>query len=360
MKRILKLFPPMAAIMCIMVLLTGCKQKPFDAEALGNSIADAIAKAMPSSVVVRSGETTYKTVYDPLQRTIAKIPEHHPGQGSGVIVDPLGYVLTSHHVVYRATQIQVELGDGRLFEAKVVGKDPFTDLAVLKIICDESDRFRAIKPGDSDSIRVGEFVIALGSPLSLDQSTLENTATFGIVSQKGRVVGMLPYEDFIQTDAIFNPGNSGGALIDVNGRLVGINTLIYQDENNINKEAATDQFIGYGFSVPGNLAMRVARTLISEGRINHPWIGIKMQPSNVGAFVTKVLKGAPGSRAGIQAGDFITHVNGQRMIDLRAVKRAIFNNRVGDMVSLTLYRNGESLTVKAQLDPIPPYLFQYQ
>ena len=190
-------------------------------QAMSEGLADTVEKVMPSVVVVQTEAVRYTTAYDIFWRPVPGQPEIAAGQGSGVIIDKDGHVLTSHHVIDGADTIKVVLQDGTAFDAEVVGEDPHTDIGVVQIKDLGDYELIPIEPGDSDALRVGEFVVAVGSPFHLSSSV-----TLGIVSQKGRSMGVLPYEDFIQTDASINPGNSGGPLVDLNGRMVGINAVI--------------------------------------------------------------------------------------------------------------------------------------
>lgn len=198
--------------------LTGAS--PGVARQLGREIAAAVEKVMPAVVVVRTEAVLYLVAQDRFRGWLYEIPRRLAGQGSGVIFRPDGHILTCHHVVDGAQQIEVALHNGTLYPARLVGSDPESDLAVLKIEPPPGG-FPTVEAADSDAVRIGEFAIAVGSPFSLASSV-----TLGIVSQKGRSVGLLPYEDFIQTDASINPGNSGGPLVDVDGRLIGINDAI--------------------------------------------------------------------------------------------------------------------------------------
>ena len=222
-----------------------------------HAIADAVEKVMPSVVVIRTEKLQYKYGRDWFGFSY-RIPEQLAGEGSGVIVDEEGHVITSWHVIEGA-QGEVVLNDGTKLSATLVGHDKATDLAVLKINAEGFD-FPAVEFGDSDAVRVGEVAIAIGSPFSLQSSV-----TVGHVSQKGVKVQILPYEDFIQTDAAINEGNSGGPLIDVDGRLIGINTARKTDDQ--------EKGVGIAFAIPCNLAMVVAKSIIENGVHEWPWIG---------------------------------------------------------------------------------------
>lgn len=308
----------------------------------GDHIADVVERVLPSVVVIRTEAIRYHLGRDFFFGQLYRIPERTAGQGSGVVITEDGYVLTSLHVVDRAQHIEVAFDDGAVYTAELMGGDPHTDLAVLRIQADTEKRFHAIEFGDSDAVRVGEIVIAIGSPFNL-----HGTVTMGIVSQKGRVIGMLPYEDFIQTQAPINPGNSGGPLVDADGRVVGINAAIHRGG------ARSSGNIGIGFAVPGNLAMRVAGALIETGRMAHPWIGILMQAVPGGVAVEEVFRDSPAEAAGIRRGDILTHIN-QRPVALPLdVRRAIFQHT--GPVRVTVRRGEEVLDLFVRPEVMPDF-----
>ena len=329
---------------------------PSVARQMGNALADAVERVMPSVVVIRTEAVVMHPARDVFFGRTYGIPELLAGQGSGVIIRPDGHVLTSHHVIDRAEEIEVVLNDGTKYPAALVGRDPQTDLAVLKIKAPNGTVFTAIEPGDSDALRVGEFVIAVGSPFSLDSSV-----TLGIVSQKGRSVGRLPYEDFIQTDASINPGNSGGPLVDVEGRMVGLNAMI-QTGGPLARGS-----IGIGFAVPANLAMRVANQLIEQGRVERPWLGIQLgempadEPdrkggrSSAGVLVGDVYARTPAEQGGLRPGDVIVRVNGVAVNSPKAVQREVLKARVGDPVKLDIRRGDHSLEFELVTGLMPDF-----
>ena len=309
---------------------------PGIAAQLSESIADTVEKVMPSVVVIRTESVIYHAARDMYFGQIYGIPEKLAGQGSGVVISREGHVLTSNHVIEEAQQIEVVMNDGTKYPAELVGRDPPTDLAVLKIKAGGKADFVPVEAGDSDSLRVGELVIALGSPFSLDSSV-----TAGIVSQKGRAIGAFPYEDFIQTDASINPGNSGGPLVDAEGRMIGICAVIQTDS------PYSRGSIGIGFAVPGNLAVRVADSLIRTGSAERPWVGIQLREvegadDNVsGVLVGEVYADTPGGKCGLKAGDIIQTVDDKPVRESRDVQRIVFMHRVGDMVKMVVSRNGQ-------------------
>jgi len=329
----------------------------------GNEIADMVERVMPSVVVVRTEAVQYYAARDPFRGRWYKIPERLAGQGSGVIIRKEGYVLTSNHVIEDAQHIQVALPDGTQFSARVVGSDPTTDLAVLRIEKAGSRVFAPIEPGDSDKIRIGEFAIAIGSPF-----TLNSSVTLGIVSQKGRSVGMLPYEDFIQTDASINPGNSGGPLVDVEGKLIGINAII--------QTAGPDAQgnIGIGFAVPANLAMRVAGQLVEHGHVERPWFGIQMRELEGdgrgalprkgkmattgeaplrGVLVAEVVVNGPAEKAGVHNGDVLTAVDGLPITSAHDVQKIVWMRGTGEALRVELLRDGKKKTVIITTERMP-------
>ena len=283
----------------------------------------------------------------PNPRRNQAVPREH-GVGSGVLVTKDGYVLTNNHVVDGADEVKVALQDGREFKAKVVGKDPKTDVAVLKLA---GENLPYLELADSDKIEVGDLVLALGNPFGIGQ-----TVTMGMVSAKGRGNIGLDYEDFIQTDAAINPGNSGGALVDTAGRLIGINTVIM---------SRTGGNQGIGFAIPTNLAKNVMDSLIKEGRVTRGYLGVLIQdvtptlarefrlPAQSGALVGDVTPKGPAEKAGLRAGDVILQFNGKPVTDSRQLRLLVAQTKPGTEVSLRIVREGEPRTVAVGLKPLP-------
>jgi serine protease Do len=279
---------------------------------------------------------------------IPQMPEQQPmsGLGSGVIISADGYIATNNHVVEGADTLLVTLNDGREFSAKVVGRDPQTDLAVIKV---DAKDLPAITLADSSKIEVGDRVLAIGNPFGIGE-----TVTSGIVSAKGRRVGILAdvegYEDFIQTDAAINPGNSGGALVDVDGRLVGINTAILSRNGG---------FQGVGLAVPANLVGTVADSLVKDGKVVRGYLGVGIQTitpqlqesfhlkGRDGALVSEVKPDAPAAKAGLKEGDVITAINGEPVKDANALTFAVTANRPGTKLTLEVLRDGKTKTLNA-------------
>ena len=323
---------------------TSILDPPGLARRIGTEIADAVEKALPSVVVVRTESIRYQLARDSLGGHLFSIPRRKSGQGSGVIIAPEGYILTCNHVVLNAREIEVILHDGTVYPAELIGRDSESDLAVLKIEGD-GEVFIPLPPADSDQVRVGEFAVAIGAPFALSGSV-----TIGIVSQKGRAVGLLPYEDFIQTDASINPGNSGGPLIDIDGRLIGINNAI------TTAGPLSRGNLGIGFAVPSNLAMDIANAIIKEGSYRRPRIGImlgqlspaearKLLDRNSGVFIDSVFINSPAERAGLMPGDIIIKVDDNPVNTIREVQRAIIKHQLNEPVILIINREGEEKTV---------------
>ncbi len=305
-----------------------------------SAAANAVDHVMPSVVVVRTAGVQYDLKRDWLG-SLYKIPRKSSGQGSGVIFDKSGYLLTSYHVVKDAQKFEVVLSDQRSFAATIVGVDAITDLAVLKI--DSEQELPAIEIGNSDLVRVGEMAIAIGSPFAL-----QGSVTAGIVSQKGRAVGLLPYEDFIQTDAPINPGNSGGPLVNVLGELIGINTAIHSEGGAGN--------IGIAFAVPSNLAMDVALSLVKNGKHEWSWIGVglgEFQDSSKGVPVLEVWNKTPAQKAGMLPGDTILKVNGIDVNNVRDLQSEVLRHKVGDKVNVVLSREEKLLSAELEMMALP-------
>lgn len=262
--------------------------------------------------------------------------------GSGFIIDRDGYIVTNNHVIERADEIIVKLADGEEYKASMVGTDPKTDLALIKI--DPSRKLPPLKLGNSDALKIGGWVVAIGSPFGLEQ-----TVTAGIVSAKGRVIGAGPYDDFIQTDASINPGNSGGPLLNLSGEVVGINTAII----------ASGQ--GIGFAIPIDLAKHIISQLKNKGEVTRGWLGVGIQDIDEnlsdyygierrrGALVTRVMPGDPADAAGIKTGDVIISVNGTSITSGRDLSATIANLPVGDKTKIEVIRKGKSRTFEVTL-----------
>ncbi len=328
------------------------------------SFSHVVKKVAPSVVNIYSTKTVRQNPVwspffdDPFFRRFFGMPfESIPRErreqslGSGVIVTEDGYILTNNHVVEGADEIKVALQDDKTtYEAKIVGTDPQTDIAVLKI---DGKKFPAITVTDSDKLEVGDIVLAIGNPFGVGQ-----TVTMGIVSATGRGgMGIVDYEDFIQTDASINPGNSGGALVDAMGRLVGINQSI------ISRSGGNQ---GIGFSVPINLARYVMERLVTDGKVTRGYLGVLIQPvtpdlakefklpENTGALIGEVTANSPAEEAGLKEGDVITEFNGKKVTDSRHLRLMASQTPPGTSVPVKVLRNGKELTFTVKLGELEP------
>jgi serine protease Do len=256
--------------------------------------------------------------------------------GSGFVISSDGYILTNNHVVDDANQIKIKLSDGKEYDAKVVGRDPKTDLALLK--AEGVSGLQSLQLGDSDSLKVGNWVVAIGSPFGLEQ-----TVTAGIVSAKGRVIGSGPYDNFIQTDASINPGNSGGPLLNTEGEVIGINTAIFSQSGGN---------VGIGFAIPVNMAKEIVPQLKDKGHVTRGWLGVGIQKvtpelsksfglkDEKGALVSQVAKGGPADKGGIETGDVIVEFNGKKVSDSNDLPRMVASIPVGKTVAVKVLRGG--------------------
>ncbi|MBU1162542.1 MAG: Do family serine endopeptidase, partial [Proteobacteria bacterium] len=262
--------------------------------------------------------------------------------GSGFIIDKEGLIVTNNHVIENADKIKVKLKNGKEFDAEIVGRDPNTDIALIKI--KSKNNLPVVKLGNSDALKVGQWVVAIGSPFGL-----EHTVTAGIVSAKGRIIGSGPYDDFIQTDASINPGNSGGPLINMEGEVIGINTAII----------ASGQ--GIGFAIPINSAKRIVDQLKSSGEVTRGWLGVGIQDlseelaeyygikEGKGVLVTEVFPGDPADAAGIKAKDIVLSINGKKVENTRELSKLIADTSVGDIVKIKVLRNGIEKTFPVKI-----------
>lgn len=315
------------------------------------SYATAVARAAPSVVNIYTTKTItqprHPLLNDPFFRRFfnsGDIPQQQrmaSSLGSGVIVDAKGYILTNNHVVAGADQIVILLYDGREAEATVVGTDPETDLAVIKI---DLPDLHPIPAGDPHEARVGDVVLAIGNPFGVGQSV-----TQGILSATGRGLGLNTFENFLQTDAAINPGNSGGALIDARGNLLGINSAILNESSSV----------GIGFAIPADTAMRVLADIIQHGRVLRGWLGVQAQqlPATAaarlglnpprGLMITDIHINGPAHLAGLLPGDIITHINDQLVGDGRQGTNLIAEQMPGDTIHVRVVRDGEAISITA-------------
>lgn len=320
---------------------------PGSLRAAGTAFAEVAAKVTPAVVNINSTRIIRgQTYYDPFREffygdgRIREPDRKSESLGSGVIIDPNGTVVTNNHNIEGADEVRVSLSDSRDFKATVVGRDPSSDIAVLRI---DGHDLPHVAWGNSDALRVGEWVIAIGNPYGFSE-----TVTAGIVSAKGRRdVGLSEFEDFIQTDAAINPGNSGGALVDINGDLVGINTAIF---------SKTGGYQGIGFAIPSEVAKRYSDELIAKGKVVRGWVGVIVRSLNsrtaqqlglqstAGAVVTMLWRGQPAITAGLQIGDVIVKAGDQEVNSPRDLRVAVSDAKIGSSLSLTVLRGGKRYT----------------
>jgi len=269
--------------------------------------------------------------------------------GSGVIVSSDGYIITNNHVIERADEIRVTLLDKRSFKGKIVGADPKTDVAIIKI---DAGGLPTTPWGNSDKLQVGEFVLAIGNPYGLS-----HTVTMGIISAVGRAnVGIADYEDFIQTDAAINPGNSGGPLVNIKGELIGINTAIF---------SRTGGYQGIGFAVPSNMVRLVMDQLVQKGTVTRGWLGVTIQEltpeisqklgitKSRGALVSDVAKGSPAEKSGLARGDVIVEFDGKEVKDVNVLRNMVAQSKVGTEITIKILRAGKEYMIKAVIAEMP-------
>ena len=300
---------------------------------------------------VEGGTQTMKSPFgqgDPFEqfyKQYGEQPKHSVrSMGSGFVINPTGHIITNNHVVENATEIMVKLSDGREFTAKVVGRDPKTDLALLKV---EATGLPTIALGDSAEVKVGEPVMAIGNPFGLEQ-----TVTTGIVSATGRVIGQGPYDDFVQTDASINPGNSGGPLINARGQAIGINAAIFSQ---------TGGSVGIGFAIPSNQAKTVVAQLAETGRVSRSYLGVSIQPLTQelakgfglteakGALVATVTEDSPAMKAGIKAGDVIVEYDGRKVGSSDELPKLVAVTPAGREVPVAVIRDGKTIRLQAKV-----------
>ena len=304
--------------------------------------AETASDAVVFVKVTVSTEEQYNSL-PPMFRYFFDIPKEQQGSGSGVIIRPDGYIVTNNHVVAAAQKVEVTLDNNKTYEAKVIGTDPATDVALIKI---DAEGLPVVPFGDSDQLRLGEWVLAIGSPLGEE---LRGTITAGIVSAKGRSMpnstGEFKIESFIQTDAAVNPGNSGGALVNKKGELVGINTAIV---------STTGAYSGYSFAIPSNIVKRIVGDLIDFGSVKRAKLGVAMTPltektagemklsSLDGVYINEVTKGSAADKAGMKEGDVLVSINGTKVKNPSAVQAAVNGFHPGDRAVMTVIRDGKA------------------
>ncbi len=321
-----------------------------------SSYSDAVRRATPAVVNIFTSKEVktppHPFLNDPLFRHFfgdRADPESQRAAslGSGVIVSPRGYILTNHHVVEAADEIEVALADGKKLKARLVGSDPETDLAVLQV---SNGTLPSITFGDTESLRVGDVVLAIGNPFGVGQ-----TVTMGLISALGRnQLGINTFENFIQTDAAINPGNSGGALIDAAGNLIGINTAIY---------SRSGGSLGIGFAIPASSAKQVMEQIVASGSVTRGWIGVEAQeltpdfPGGAdanGVLIAGVLRGGPADKAGFRPGDVLVAIDGKRMKDPNAMLNTVAALVPGRTAAVRLRREEKDLDVNVEVGKRPP------
>jgi len=336
------------------------------AQALSRAFAAVVKKAAPAVVFIEVEKTVVRKEPHPfpfgpfpfdffgddfMRRFFPQIPRKYKqrGAGSGFIVSPDGLIFTNNHVVAGADKVIVKLADGRTFKGKVVGRDPQSDVAVLKI---DGHDLPTVPLGDSDKIQVGEWVIAIGNPFGLS-----HTVTVGVVSAKGRSgLGITDYEDFIQTDAAINPGNSGGPLLNLRGEVIGMNTAIF---------TRSGGYMGIGFAIPINIVKLVAEQLVKQGKVIRGWLGVVIQDltpalaeefglkSTEGALVAQVMKGSPADKAGLKQGDVIVRYNGKPVKNSSELRTFVGLTRPGTTVTMGIIREGKPLELRVTIGEYP-------
>jgi len=322
------------------------------------SLAPMLENVTPAVVniyTISEAEETTQQIDDPFLRKFFNIPgqqkskkKNRAGLGSGVIINSKkGYIITNNHVIAKAKDIKVKLQDGREFKATLVGSDPASDVAVIKI---SPDKLHAIKFSDSDKLRVGDFVVAIGNPFGIGQ-----TVTSGIVSALGRSgLGIEAYENFIQTDASINPGNSGGALVNLKGELIGINTAIIGSRGGSGS-------VGIGLAIPVNMALDITKQLIKYGKVRRGYLGVSAQDltndlskafgikTNKGAIITQVLKDSPADLAGISIGDVVIKINNENVQNASAMRNKIGLLKLNSIITMEINRKGKIITTEVQI-----------
>ncbi|MCK5140052.1 MAG: DegQ family serine endoprotease [Thermodesulfovibrionia bacterium] len=319
-----------------------------------------IVKAVSPSVVnisttkiIKRDSSPFSHFFDPFNDFFEsfRIPKKWKERslGSGVVVSSDGYIITNNHVIERADEIKVILYDKQEYKGKIIGKDPKTDVAVIKISAKD---LPAVKWGDSDGLQVGEFVLAFGNSYGFS-----HTVTMGIVSAVGRAnVGIADYEDFIQTDAAINPGNSGGPLVNIKGELIGINTAIF---------SRTGGSQGIGFAIPSNMVELVMKQLVKEGKVTRGWLGITIQSvtpelakefglkNGKGALVSDVFSGSPAEKAGIKRGDVILQIKGRTVRDSESLRNIVAQTEAGSRIKLKIIRDNKPVSLTATIAEYP-------
>lgn len=333
------------------------------ANPMGTNLIVEIAKKQNPSVVFVTSKTKIKQVkgnkpfggqFTPPQGRGPFTPPPTPGNGTGTgfIIDPEGHILTNNHVVENADSIKVTLENEKEYEAKLIGSDSKTDIALIKIVQKEGEHisFPFLPMGDSEKLEVGEWVVAIGNPFGL-----AHTVTTGVVSAKGRNIGAGPYDEFIQTDASINPGNSGGPLLNMNGDAIGINTAIY---------SGSGGNVGIGFALPINMAKGILNDLKQDGKVTRGWLGVMIQKitpelqesfklkNTKGALINDITANGPADRGGMKRGDVITRFDGVDISSMEALPKQVAAIKPGHSVKVEVIREGKPLTLSIKIDPM--------
>ncbi len=336
---------------------------------VGTNLIVEIAKKKNPAVVFVTSKTKFQPARGNLPRERAPFGQRGPfsqpgpfgapspqqpgpgnGTGTGFIIDKEGYILTNHHVVDNADVIKITLDNEKEYEAELIGSDSKTDIALLKIKRQSGDNidFPYLELGDSEKVEVGEWVVAIGNPFGLD-----HTVTTGVVSAKARNIGAGPYDEFIQTDASINPGNSGGPLLDMEGKVIGINTAIY---------SRTGGSVGIGFTIPINMASDILDELKKDGRVTRGWLGVMVQkittelsetfklPDTHGALVNDVVPNGPAHRSGLKRGDIIVKFNGKEILSVENLPKQVAAVEPGKSVKVEVIRDGNKKSLDVTVD----------
>ncbi len=353
----------LAIIVTVMTLAQNPQAQPKDASLsmLNEKLVEVSKKVTPAVVNISAQRERASKSLDQMRSPgdpfdenlppLPKTPDSRISRGSGIIFNEKGYIVTNNHVIKEAGSIKVTLSNKQEFRCSVVGTDPATDIAVIKM--DEPPKnLPTLKIGNSDAIRVGELVIAVGNPFGFS-----HTVTMGIVSATGRQnVGLAEYEEYIQTDAAINPGNSGGALVNIKGELIGINTAIY---------SRSGGSLGIGFAIPSNMAKQVVEEIIKSGKVVRGWLGVYIQDitkdiaqsfkygKENGALVSDVMKGSPAEKSALKAGDIITKIDERDIIDVHHLRKLVAWKKPGTSVKVSIFRDGKELDLSLPVGVMP-------
>jgi serine protease Do len=325
-------------IMVLAILLSGCAA---NARGMPDSFAPLVRRVLPAVVNIAvtesvSGRDMLRNLPPELRdsplgrqfrRQLEKHPEHTIGAGSGFIIDPSGFIVTNNHVVGHAERIVVSMSDGARFPARLVGQDPLTDIAVIKINAGKA--LPAVTWGDSRRMEVGDWILSAGNPFGLGGSV-----TAGIISAEGRDLGSGPFDNFIQLDAPINPGNSGGPVFNMDGQVIGVSSVIV---------SPTGASVGIGFAIPSATVYPVVQQLISHGSIARGWLGVSVEDGDGGVLIAGMDRGGPADRAGMRAGDVVLAVNGKQIRTARGLIRAVAGETPGVEARVTVLRDGRRL-----------------